>query len=257
MGRLFIAARAIGSWRDRLANPDLQWARKHSAFETAVSWESASRAKSGSGIPAKIEQALGAQRFENPILLFAVAEHKVELEGDGHPSQCDVWAVVDTSLGALSLTVEAKAAEPFGDKSLKQWLKDGRSEEAKENRKVRWAHIRGNLPERGDGAYDEVRYQLLHRCAASVIESRRLRYRHAAFVVQEFIEPNKNSEAVSTGAKRSKPDQNFEDFARFCSVVKISAVRNSVAATKVGDVSLNVGWVTCDFAADREIADIA
>jgi hypothetical protein len=56
--------------------------------------------------------------------MFAVAEHKVDLPGGIAASQCDVWAVVRTKAGMLSL-VEAKAKEKFGDEILEKWLVAG------------------------------------------------------------------------------------------------------------------------------------
>ena len=44
------------------------------------------------------------------------------------PSQSDVWAVVKTSAGMLSLAVGAKATESFGDEILERWLVGGTSE---------------------------------------------------------------------------------------------------------------------------------
>ena len=144
-----------------------------------MSWEAADRTQSG--LPGLIDKLLRENGYDKPVLLVAVAEHKVELEGTGHASQCDVWAIVDTSLGALSLTVEAKAREPFGDKTLTQWLENGRSAEAQRNRECRWAYISEYLPV--NGGYGEVRYQLLHRCAAAVIEAKNSNcgMRHSSF----------------------------------------------------------------------------
>jgi len=123
--RTHISTRGIGSWRERLADPDRQWKRGFSAFETAVSWEIAAKRKSG--IPEPIEKLFVEGTFGDPLLIFAVAEHKVELPGGSAASQCDVWAVLKTAAGMLSLTVEAKASEPFGDEILENWLVAGTS----------------------------------------------------------------------------------------------------------------------------------
>ena len=62
------------------------------------------------------------------VLIFAVAEHKVELPGRGPASQSDVWAVVKTKTGMLSLTVEAKAEEKFGDEITRKMACRGQVE---------------------------------------------------------------------------------------------------------------------------------
>jgi len=178
--------------------------------------------------------------YEDAALVFAVAEHKVLLGGDGGASQCDVWAMVNTSRGMLSLSVEAKVAEDFGKEMLGEWLASGKSPGSPQNRQKRWDHIQKYLPRAAD-AYSKVRYQILHRCAAAVIEAERLGLRHAAFVVQAF----------------EAPAERFNDFEAFCRVLRIPAERGSMAMTAVGEIPLGVGWVDCPFATDKEVADVA
>lgn len=206
-------------------------------METAVSWESASN--STSGLPEPIGKLFRDNDYGEPILMFAVAEHKVDLPGGNAASQSDVWAVVKTSAGMLSLTVEAKAQEPFGDNVLEQWLVEGKTEKSKKNREDRWDYVRSYLPE--TDSFRQVRWQLLHRCAAAVIEAKRFGFQHAAFVVQAF----------------KTSDESFQDYALFCRALKISAARGDMATTSVGGISLSVGWADCELATDEQIAAIA
>ena len=233
MNRLFIATRGIGNWRERLANPDRQWKPKFSAFEAAVSWENA--ASTGSGIPAPIEKLLHQGGYHDLHLLFAVAEHKVKLLGGNADSQCDVWGAVKTSSGILSLSIEAKAKEKFGDDILEKWLRDGKDKKLAD-RNRRWEHIRKNLPV--SDSFHLVRYQILHRCAAAVIEAKRMGFQHAAFVVQAF----------------NTPDRSFRDYAMFCSALGIPASRGSLAGTSVGGIPLSIGWADCPLATFKEVA---
>jgi|ERR1039458_217147 hypothetical protein len=237
MSRLFVETRGPCSWRDRLANPGLQWKRYYSAFETAISWESAS--KSSTGLPAALEQLLRNNGFESPVLLLAVAEHQVDLPGGRAASQSDVWAVINTAAGIVSMTVEAKASEPFGDENLANWLVAGKTELSLQNRKVRWEHIRANLPIAE--SFLHVRYQILHRCAASVVEAKRLGCTHAAFVVQAF----------------NAPDASFQDYVGFCAALKVPAARGSLSTTSVDGISLSLGWIDCQVATDAAIAACA
>jgi hypothetical protein len=237
MSHLCISTRGISSWRERLARPDRQWKRGFSAFETAVSWELAS--KSESGIPEPIGKLLRERDYGDPVLWFAVAEHKVELPGGPAASQCDVWAVVETKAGVLSLTVEAKAKEKFGDKVLEKWLVKGKSERSRQNRKMRFEYVRSHLPP--SDSYLQVRYQMLHRCAASVIEAKRLGFQHAAFVVQAF----------------NCPEDSFQDYVVFCKALNIPAARGSMAPTFANGVFLSVGWADCVFATDAEVVATA
>src|SRR5579863_1813398 len=177
MSRLHVATRGACDWRDRLVNPDRQWKRGFSAFETTVACKCASSDESQ--LPQPIHRALVNGGFDAPQLLFAVAEHKVPLCGGRAASQCDVWAVIRTSKGLLSLSVEAKASEAFGDETLKVWL-EGTGEQSKANRKDRWEPVAQYLPDASADRYYPIRYPILHRCAASAMEAERLALPHAA-----------------------------------------------------------------------------
>lgn len=237
MSRLCIETRGIASWRERLASPDTQWKRGYSAFETAVSWEGA--AGSETGLPEQIGSLLHNSIFDAPKLILAIAEHKVPLPGGRAESQCDVWALLETAAGGLSLSVEAKANEAFGqgNESLERWLIAGKSELSRQNRSKRWKHIEQHLPQATD-TYSRVAYQLLHRCAAAVIEAKRLRLPNAAFVVQAF----------------GSPPESFEAFSTMCAVMEVAADRKQLQVTSVDGIQLGVGWADCPFATDTDIS---
>jgi hypothetical protein len=193
-------------------------------------------------LPKPITKLFQNRNFAEAELLFAVAEHKVKLAGRGHDSQCDVWAMLNTSKGAVSLTVEAKANEPFGqdNETLAEWLGAERSEQSQKNRQMRWDYIRKHLPSPGTNGYSEVAYQLLHRCAAAVIEARRFRLSHAAFLVQSF----------------NSPKESFNEYVRFCVAIGIRVERGQMQITSVEDVRLGIGWADCPLATDKEVAAV-
>lgn len=237
MSQLYIATRGIDSWRQRLANPERQWRRGYSAFETAVAWEFAAR--TGSGIPVPLRELFSSTNIGSASLILAIAEHKVPLPGGNADSQCDVWAIVGSSAGMLSLSVEAKARETFGNDSLEQWLAAGKTDRAKANRQQRWEFIRSHLPPLTTPL--PLRYQMLHRCAASVIEARRLGLRQAAFVVQAF----------------NAPAGSFQEYERFCQALNIDAVRGRMGSTSTGETALHVGWADCALATDQQVAAVS
>ncbi len=193
------------------------------------------------GLPDPIKELFHDREFKAPTLLFAVAEHKVRLYGLGHASQCDVWAVIETAMGGTSLAVEAKAKEKFGAGTLEDFL-TVKSETKRKNRILRWNYMSKNLPLCND-QFLTIQYQILHRAAASIIEARRLKLQHAAFVVQSF------------GA----PEESFQAYELFCAALRIEAGRGKmgVARERVGDVSLSVGWAECALATDQEVAAVA
>ena len=235
MNHLHISTRGIFSWRERLANPGTQWRRRYSALEAAVSWESASSTESG--LPTPILNLL-EHAYGNPKLLLAIAEHKVPLPGGNADSQNDLWGLVKTATCIVSVTIEAKARESFGNETLAAWLRDPEAPPA--NRQTRWQYICDHLPPVQEGAYLPVAYQLLHRCASAVIEAKRFGLKHAACIIQAF----------------ETPLNRFEEFSQFCEVIGIQVPRGGIANAIVGDVVLGIGWADCPCATDAEIAAI-
>ncbi len=238
MNRLCTATRGVCNWRDRLADPGRQWRRRYSALETAVAWESA--AEETGWLPEPVTRVFDGTLYERPELLVAIAEHKVALDGTGGDSQCDVWALLKTSAGNLSMSVEAKALEAFGSghETLSTWLNAGKSERSIDNRRARWESIKRNLPTAPDTAYDGVAYQLLHRCAAAVVEARRFQLQHAAFVVQSF----------------GCPDTSFQEFLKLCQAMGLRAERGRMHVSSAGQVRLGIGWADCTNATDEQLA---
>jgi len=237
MNQIHIATRSASDWRSRLGDPEKHWKRKASAMETAVSWEGV---KSSSGLPKPIAAMFQAAKLNEPELLLAIAEHKVPLVGRGGDSQCDVWALVRTTQGTVSVSVEAKAQEDFGknNETLEAWLKAGTSPASPANRSMRWLQVEENLPKTGDGAYQGVPFQILHRCAAAVIEARRFRLTHAVFLVQSF----------------NAPPNSFEKYALFANALGLPANRNRLEFADAGEIRLGIGWVDCPFGTDAQMA---
>jgi hypothetical protein len=232
MNRLSISTRGIGSWRDRLANPQRQWKQHFSALEAAVSWEVAG--KRASGLPLEIENCLQQAGYADPDLLTGMVEHKVPL-GPRTPSQCDVWALIKTSKGRVSMSVEAKVNEGFGNETLGVWLQKT-SPAGIPGRQTRWNYIQSHLPP--GNSFQTVKYQILHRCATAVIEARRWDVPHAAFIVQAF----------------QAPHHSYQDFSTFCQAINLAPARNTLLKTQVGNVTLGIGWLDFNFATPNQIA---
>ncbi len=173
--------------------------------------------------------------------MFAVAEHKVllEVEGKGGDAQCDLWALVGCNAGTVSVSIEAKANEPFGNnhESLAEWLQGGKSSRSEPNRVKRWGHVEANLPERGAGTYNAVPYQILQRCAAAVIEARRFRLKHAVFLVQSF----------------GSPTNSLEKYKLFAAALGLPTNSGRLEFSDAADVRLGIGWVDCPFATDAQM----
>ena len=87
-----------------------------------------------------------------------------------------------------------------------------------------------------------IRYQLLHRTAAPLLEARRFNASMAIMIVQSF-------DGDGDG-------ESFNDFSRFCTLMEIDSVRNAVVQSKrKTEVPLLIGWVDCDPATDSQVAE--
>ncbi|HYS76836.1 MAG TPA: hypothetical protein VEM38_12155 [Burkholderiales bacterium] len=232
MKRILIPTLGLSDWRRLLADPDTQWERKASAFELAVSWESADHSERG--LPKEIAEALDQElSLAGARALIALPEHKVTLRGRGKPSQSDVWALLLSGSGYVSMAVEGKAGEPFAS-TLADWL-----EEASEGKKERLKFLCDTL-QVSDQPPSSLRYQLFHRTASAVLEAQRFRAPLAVMMVQSF----------------KTDEQSWRDYGAFANLLGATPTRGRVAeALRRGSERLFLGWVDCAPAPDSLVAD--
>jgi hypothetical protein len=218
-----------------LADPEKHWKRGRSAFETAVAWEAASR--SDRGLPPSIASVLDTEpAFAGATLLLGVPEHQVVLDGGGHPSQTDLWAVLATTEGVASVAIEAKAGEPF-DKPVRDWIADAPSGSGKP---ARLEQLCAALGLSRDAAMP-LRYQLMHRSVAALLEGQRLRLARALFLVQHF----------------GSPGESLADYKTWASALGVEAHENRLhrVGNRLG-LDFWIGWVTSGFADDATVAAV-
>jgi hypothetical protein len=178
MSRLYTPSQGVRSWRERLAEPTLHWKRGASAMELAIAWELAARTPRG--LPESVARVIDAHpATKDASLLFGFPEHQVQLAGGSRPSQTDLWAVLRSDSGLVSLAVEGKAREPFGP-TIDEWLRD-----ATAGKRVRLAALRETLGVESLES-SELRYQLFHRAASAVLEACRIGAQTAVLLVQSF-----------------------------------------------------------------------
>lgn len=104
MHRLFVPTKDAEDWRTGLADPDRQWRKGKSAYELAVPWERTS--SSERGLPPDVAEVLdNTPEFVGAQLLLGIPEHKVPLDGGGHASQTDLWALLATRQGTVSMAI--------------------------------------------------------------------------------------------------------------------------------------------------------
>jgi hypothetical protein len=167
--RIFVPSRGAADWQRLLAEPEKQWRTGYSARTLAECWQD------HNGLPPEIAAVFP----EEPALLLAIPEYKVPLPGGRRESQSDVFALVRYGRQVSAVMVEGKVDEPFGP-TLGEWL-----ENASDGKKSRLTHICERLGL--EGPLDpSIRYQLLHRTAAAVIEAERFNATEAAMIVHSF-----------------------------------------------------------------------
>lgn len=233
MTRIHVSTWGASDWRRFLASPETQWVREASAMELAVSWECAQLSERG--LPPQVAGTIDKHPLlAGARLLIAIPEHKVPLKGRGKASQNDVWALLLTGSGYLSMAVEGKAGEPFAN-TVGEWLK-----EASDGKRERLEFLCNTLQLEAPPS-PSLRYQLFHRTASAVLEAQRFNAPLALMLVQSFRE-----DPVSWG-----------DYVAFCEQLGIRAAKGEIAeARRAGAQRLFLGWVDCPVATDAEIARV-
>jgi len=213
---IYIPAKNADDWAVLLADPLKHWRTGYSARTLAYSWQNAD------GFPSEIQTAFSTNELLADIqLLLAIPEHQVPLVGGSRPSQNDIWALARASTGLVSIAVEGKVSEPFGP-TLSDWLAEGSKGKAS-----RLAFLRRelNLNETLAGT---IRYQLIHRTGAAVIEAKRFGAPHAVMIVHSF----------------SRSREWFQDYEAFALLLRAEvSVNRIVYAGKRAGVHLHIGWV--------------
>ena len=194
------------------------WKEGRSAKSLADCWFNAD------GLPKSVQVVLAsAGPFRTAELIDAWLERKTDLgDGCGAPSQTDLLALLGCGDKTAVLAVEAKVDETFGP-FVAEWLADGSLRKIK-----RLAKLCERLGLRVE-AVQKLRYQLLHRFAATLIEAKRFRAPMAILTVQSFC-PNRSG---------------FDDFANVCGALglPLDGVSRLAGPKKFDGISLWTGWI--------------
>ena len=203
-------------WKSLLADPEKQWKTGFSARTLANCWEEAQ------GFPRSVADALnkpnGPFTSIKPLLIFP--EHQVRLPGGKAASQCDIWILAKDDRDLISVAVEGKVAEPFGP-TVKEWMID-----ASAGKKKRIQFLQSKLE--FDNIPDSIRYQLLHRTVAAILEAERFEAKHAVLLVHSFS------------------DQNlwFSEFRQLVSLFGVTAELNRTQTKRLqSGLTLHFSWV--------------
>jgi hypothetical protein len=216
MNKIFVPAKTIEDWKQLL--PPEHWKDGFSAKTLALCWNEAV------DFPESVRNVFKNSEidlFQNVELLFAFPEYKVPLPGGVRPSQNDIFILAKGNCQLISITVEGKVSEGFGD-TVNKW----RANNSKEERQ-RLKFLLKKLQLTEDRVLP-IPYQLLHRTASAIIEAENFGAKNALMLVHSF----------------SQNDEGFDHYWQFSRLFNSDGKINSlVFAKNIRGIDLYLGWV--------------
>lgn len=222
MDRIFIPTRKPEDWKSLLAEPNKQWKTGYSAKALAYCWQEANDFPE---CVINVFKKSGIKLFRNIELLLAFPEYKVILPGGARPSQNDIFILAKGNNQLVSIMVEGKVSEPFGD-TIAEWR-----EANSEGKHIRLKFLLEELGLEENEPISTIRYQLLHRTASAIIEAKRFKAENALMLVHSF----------------SRSNEWFDDYSRFLALFSVKAELDSlVFAKNIKGIGLYFSWVKGD-----------
>ena len=212
----YLPTRHPEDWRVLLAGQKKHWRTGYSAKALAHCWQSSG------GLPDEVRSVLNSPG--SPLVgiqpLIALPEHKVDLPGGAAASQNDIWILARCNQNLVSIAVEGKVEEPFGE-TVSKW-----NPGSTPGHKERFEFLRNTLEL--DCVPGTIRYQLLHRTASAVMEAVRFLADHALLLIHSF----------------SIEDRSLEDYQAYVQLFGLSLAVNEIGSKKlVSGISLHSAWV--------------
>jgi len=220
MEKFFIPAKSPNDWKSLLADPDKHWEPEHSAKALAYCWQEAN------DFPKSVKDVFkksGISIFKNIELLLAFPEYKVPLPGGPRSSQDDIFILACGDDQLISIAVEGKVAEDFGQ-PIANWKK---LKDEKTNKEERLDFLLQQLNLKGK-LIDRIRYQLLHRTGSAMIEAKKFNAKNALVLVHSF----------------SQSYEHFEDYNQFLGLFGLIGQKDSLTGpVNINGINLYFGWV--------------
>jgi hypothetical protein len=219
MSKYFIPANTPEDWKQLLADPDKQWKTGYSAKSLAYSWQKRE------DFPHSVKRVFrdsGINLFQDIELLIAFPEWKVPLPGGRRASQNDIFVLARGSNQLVSIMVEGKVREPFGE-IISEWKSD-----RSKGKQTRLSYL-CDLLRLDKEQVGHIRYQLLHRTASALIEAKRFNAQNALMLIHSFSQEN----------------DGFQDYCQFLSLFKLKGRMNAIGRPiNIGGIRLYFGWVS-------------
>lgn len=221
VNKIFIPSNKPEDWKSLLAKPDKHWKTGYSAKALAYCWQEAN------GFPECVRTVFMKSKiglFQNVELLLAFPEYKTPLPGGARPAQNDIFILARGNDQLISIAVEGKVSEPFGE-TIAEWRLEGSKGK---QRRLKFLCDELQLDE---DKIDHIRYQLLHRTACAIIEAKKFKAENALMLVHSF----------------SQCDEWFADYSQFLALFGLKAEPDSlVSARNTSGMDLYFGWVRGD-----------
>jgi len=218
MSKFMTPAENPEQWKQLLAEPDKQWKTGYSAKSLAYCWQEAN------DFPYEVKKAFrssGINLFNNAEIVVAFPEYKVPLPGGHRASQSDIFILAKGNEQLISIMVEGKVNEPFGETVIEWKAKEGKG------RKPRLRYL-CDLLGLNNNDVEPIRYQLLHRTASALIEAKKFNAPNALMLVHSF----------------SKDNMWFDDYCKFLALFDVKGVADSLVFGKnIDTIDLYFGWV--------------
>ncbi len=217
-GIFFCPINSPEEWRQFLAKPDKHWRTGYSAKALAYCWQEAG------DFPQSVRKVFkdsSVELFHDIKLLLAFPEYKVPLPGGRRASQSDIFVLAKGSGQLISITVEGKVHEPFGE-TIGEWRDEGNR-----GKEIRLDYL-CRLLDLDKEKVNNIRYQLLHRTASAVVEAGRFNAPNALMLVHSFSETN----------------EWFDDYSQFLALFGVKGEIDSlVFARNLDGINLYFAWI--------------
>lgn len=210
--------KSLKDWQQLLADPEKHWRKGYSAYELAYSW------MNSAGFPVSVDNVLdnsGFSEFKDLKIDIAYPERRTNLNDSRKPSQTDLMVFANGANGRVVIGVEGKVDESFGP------IVHARYSNTEANRS-RLNFLCSQL-ELSSGKVEYVRYQLIHRSVATILEAKNCNAKIALMLVHSF----------------SEKDSSFNDYKSFLEVfnfynVQINKIYGHIL---LRDIRLFIGWI--------------
>jgi hypothetical protein len=218
--KIFVPIKSLEDWKSLLAKPDKHWKKGYSAKALASCW------KEANDFPKSVRTVFmksGMDIFKNIELLLAIPEYEVTLSGGLRPSQNDIFILARGNDQLISIAVEGKVAEDFGQ-PVSKWMQE-KDEKTNKEERLNFLQRELNL---GEKAIDHIRYQLLHRTVSAIIEGKKFNAKTALMLVHSF----------------SPSYEHFENYNEFLGLFGLTGEKDSlIGPVNIEGLDLYFAWV--------------